>query len=318
MLRTRSVVSIFSIAIMILGASVVSGQNFPNKPIRILTGSAGGGNDAASRLIAGGISGSLGQPVIVENRNSAVLSAEVVANAPPDGYTLLLAGDLLWLGPLLRGQTDAIRDFSPISILLITPNILVVHPSLPVKSVKELIALAKARPGELNYASAPEGSPDHIAGELFKSMTGVNIVNVHYKGSATVTAVAGGEVQLMFGGVFLVSAHIKSGRLRALAVTSTHPSALVPGLPTVAASGLPGYEVVSFISMWAPAKTPVAIVNQLNREIVRFLGTTEAKYKYLNLGVEVVASSPEEHAAKIKSRITVIGKLIKDAGIKVD
>jgi tripartite-type tricarboxylate transporter receptor subunit TctC len=242
-----------------------------------------------------------------------------VARSAPDGYSLLFGSDIIWLGPLLRGQPDVIREFSPLSLLASAPNILVVHPSLPVKSVKELIALAKARPGELNYSSSGAGSTDHIAGELFKNSTGTNIVWIPFKGSgAAAVAVAAGEVQVMFGGVFLVSPYIKSGRLRALAVTSVQPSALAIGLPTIAASGIPGYELVSTDSMYAPANTPPAIINQLNQEIVRFLRTKEAQEKYLALGSEVVASSPEEHAAQIKSRIATIGKLIKDAGIKVE
>ena len=179
--------------------------------------------------------------------------------------------------------------------------------------------LAKGRPGQLNYSSGAAGSVDHIAGELFKSMTGVNIVWVPFKGSAPpLIAVAGGDVELMFGGVFLVSTHIKSGRLRALAVTSAQPSALVAGLPTMAASGLPDYEIVALDGLYAAAKTPAAIINRLNQEIVRFLRTKEAQEKYLILGADVVASSPEEHVAKIRSRITTVGKLIKDAGIKIE
>jgi tripartite-type tricarboxylate transporter receptor subunit TctC len=304
---------------MTLGTGAVCGQNFPVKPIRILTGSAGGSNDSAARLIAGGISGPLGQPVIVENRASVALAAPAVAQSPPDGYTLVSAGDLIWLGPLLRGQPDAIREYSPITILASAPNVLVVHPSLPVKSVKELIVLAKARPGDLNYSTSSAGGIDHIAGELFKSVAGVKVVWVPFKGGAPSTiAVVAGEVQLAFLGVFLVSPHVRSGRLRALAVTSAQPSALVAGLPTMAASGVPGYELVGIDAMYAPAKTPVAVVTRLNQEIVRFLRTPEAKEKYLLLGGEVVGSSPEEHLEKLKSRIATIGKLIKEAGIKVD
>jgi len=319
MSTARSVVSICSVAMMMLGVGVVYGQNFPSKPIRILTGSAGGSNDAAARLIAGGISGPLGQPVIVENRASVALAAPIVAQSPPDGYTLVSAGDLIWLGPLLRGQSDAIRDFSPISMMASAPNVLVVHPSLPVRSVKELIALAKARPGELNYSTSSAGGVDHLAGELFKNTTGVNVVWVPYKGGNPSTiAVVSGEVQLAFLGVFLVSPHVKSGRLRGLAVTSSQPSELAAGLPTLAASGVPGYEIVGIDAMYAPAKTPAAVVHRLNEEIVRFLKTPQAKAKYLILGGEVVASSPEEHLAKIQSRVTTIGKLIRDAGIKID
>ncbi len=324
------------LAMIVLGADVVSGQTtstgsgqttstgsgqaYPNKPVRIFTGSAGGGNDTAARLLSQGISGPLGQPVIVENRGSVALAAPIVAQSPPDGYSLVLAGDLLWLGPLLRDNAlSALRDFSPISMMASAPNVLVVHPSLPVKTVKDLIALAKTRPGELNYGTGSIGGIEHISAELFKSMTGVKLVQIFYKGASTAAiALAGGEVQVMFGGVTVTTPHIKSGRVRVLAVTSEQPSALVVGLPTLAASGLPGFELVGIDAMYAPAKTPVAVINQLNREIVRFLGTTEAKEKYLNLGAEVIASSPEEHVAKLNSRIITIGKVIKDAGIKIE
>lgn len=314
-------VAVRSLAVVLvsLGAGVACGQNFPVKPVRIYTGSAGGSNDTAVRLIAQGIAGPLGQPVIIENRGSGALAAPIVAKSPPDGYSLLFGSDIIWLGPLLRGQSDAMREFSPVSLVASAPNILVVHPSLPAKSVKELIALAKARPGDLNFSSSGAGSTDHIAGELFKSLTGINMVWVPFKGSAAgAIAVAAGEVQLMFGGVFLVSPHVKSGRLRALAVTSVQPSALAAGLPTIAESGVAGYELVSTDSLFAPANTPAAIVNQLNQEVVRFLRTKDAQERYLTLGSEVVASSAEEHAAKLKSRIVAIGKLIRDAGIRVD
>ena len=318
MLTQRIIAGGLSVAMIVLVVSVASAQNYPSKPIRIYTGDAGGNNDNASRLIASGISGPLGQSVIVENR-SALISVDVVAKAPADGYSLVVSGNLIWLGPLLFGQVDAMRDFAPISILASQPNILVVHPSLPVKSVKDLIALAKARPGELNYSMGPVGGTDHLGAELFKSMAGIKVERIAYKGASAATiALIGGEVQLMFGGVFLVNSNVKAGRVRALAVTSPQPSILAPGLPTMAASGLPGYELDTATAIYAPAKTPSAIINQLNREIVRFLKTKEAQEKYLTLGAEVIASSPEEHAAILKSRMAAMTKVIKDAGIKVE
>ena len=318
LITTRSMVLIFSLAVIVLGASVGHTQNYPGKPIRIYTGNAGGGNDAAARLIAQGISGPLGQPVIVENRGG-VISVPIVAQAPPDGYSLLFGGDLLWLGPLLQGQSDPIRDFSPISMLASAPFVFVVHPSLPVKSVRDLIALAKARPGQLNYATSGSGGIDHLGMELFRSMTGIDIVRVNYKsGSQAVVGLLSGEVHMSIRGTVQVSTNIKLGKLKALAVTSAQPSALVVGLPTMAASGLPGYELVGTDAMYAPAKTPAAIINQLNREIVRFVKTPEASEKYLNLGAEIVGSSPEEHIATLKSRIAIMGKLIRDAGIKAE
>ena len=319
MFTTRSAVSAFSLAILVLGASVASGQNYPIKPIRIYTGSPGGSNDSASRLVASGITGPLGQPVVIENRGATPLSMESVAKAPPDGYSLIVAGDVMWLGPLLRGQPSEMGNFAPISMMASAPNILAVHPSLPVKSVKDLIALAKARPGELNYSSGSIGGIDHLSAELFKSMTGTKIVQVIFKGAVPAgISLAGGEVQMMFGGVTVTTPHMKSGKVRALAITSPQPSALAAGLPTLAASGLPGFDLVGLDCIYTTAKTPAAIVNRLNQEVVRFLKTKEAQEKYLNLGAEVIASSPEEHAATLNSRITVIGKVIKDAGIKVE
>jgi len=297
---------------------VVSGQEYPSKSIRIVTAAAGGGSDFTSRVVAQGISGPLGQPVIVDNR-TAILAAEAVLKAPPDGYTLLVTGTSFWVGPLLqKAPYDAVRDFAAVVQIAREINLVAVHPSVPAKSVKELIALAKARPGELNYALTVVGSSNHLSAELFKSMAGVNIVGIAYKGSAAgITALISGEVQLSINDAGLVSPHVKSGRLRALAVTSAEPSALVPTLPTVAASGLPGYEAVSMTGLWAPAKTPGTILNRLNQEIVRFLRTAEAKEKFLNNGAETVGSSPEQFASTIISDIAKWGKVIKDAGIKV-
>ena len=324
MLTTRHVVSIFSVAMMVLGASVVSGQNYPNRPIRIITGLIGGSTDVAARLTAQGISGPLGQPVIVENRPT-IVTAETAAKATPDGYTLLLAGDILWIGPLLRDekaraqQPDPIRDFAPISMLASAPNVVVVHPAFPAKSIKELIALAKAKPGGLNYGTSTPGGNPHLGGEMFNTMAGVKLVPIPYKGSGEITAaVIGNQVHVGIVGAGSVAAHVKSGRLKALAVTTLKSSAMAPGVPTVAESGLPGFELISIFAMYAPAKTPAAIVNRLNQEIVRFLRTPEAQEKYLAFGAEIMASSPKEHAEKIKSQMISMGKVIKAAGIKID
>ena len=274
----------------------------------------------AARLIAQGISGPLGQPVVVENR-PPFITTETVAKAPPDGYSMLLNGSIVWVLPLLQKNVpwDPLRDFSPLTLVSSAPLTLVVHPSLPVKSVKELIALAKARPGKLDYSSAGQGVPPQIAAELFKSMAGVNIVSVNYKGSGeALTALIAGEVQVAFGNAAPVTPHITSGKLRALAVTSSEPSKLAPGLPTVAASGLPGYEYVSVIVMLAPAKTPEAIIRRLNQEIVRALNNPDVKQKFLDFGVESRSSSPEELAATVKTDMARMGKVIKDAGIKAE
>ena len=316
MLTTRLVVSIFSAGMIMLGTGMVSGQDYPSKPIRIITGSAGGPQDFAARAVAQGLTGAWGQPVVVSNQASTMINVPTVSKSPPDGYTLLVAGETYWTGVLLQGNQPNPGDLSSISILSGETNALIVHPSLPVKSVKELIALAKARPKQLNFAAATLGSVQHLAGLLFNVRAGVDIVPVSYKGTgAAANGVISGEVQLGFLNLGSVSTYIKSGRLRALAVTGLQPSALMPGVPTVAASGMPGYDMTSALSFYAPPKTPVAIINQLNREAVRTLKKPEVKDRFLDLGSDVIASSPEELTDRIKYIITVMGKLIKDAGI---
>jgi tripartite-type tricarboxylate transporter receptor subunit TctC len=295
-------------------------QNYPVKPIRFVTGGIGGSSDFTARVLVQEISSPLGQPIIVDNHPSGVIPGQLVSRAAPDGYTLLVASSLFWVGPLLQKTPyDVVRDFSPITITEISPSTVVVHPSLPVRSIKDLIALAKAKPGELNYGTTAIGSGSYLAGELFKSMAGVNIVRIMYSGSAaaTISALLAGETQVQFGGGASMS-HIKSGRLRALAVTSSQPSALFPDLPTVAASGLPGFEAVSITTVFAPARTPEAIIKRLNQEIVYALKKEDVKAKFFNSGVETVGSSPEQLAATVKVEMARWGKVIKDAGIKID
>lgn len=307
-----------------LGALCVGaafGQNYPVKPVRIVTAEPGGGNDFAARVLAQGLTRSLGQQVIVDNRGGAggAIAAEVAAKAPPDGYTLLLYAGNIWTIPLLRKNVpyDFVADFAPVTWVARSPNTVVVHPSLPVQSVKELIALAKARPGQLNYASGGSGSSTHLSVELFKSMAGVNIVRVPYKGNApALNDLIAGQVQVMFVTAATVTPHLTSGRLKALAVTSVEPSVLAPGLPTVAASGLPGYESISIYGLFAPSRTPAAIIRLLNQESAQFLKTAEVKERFFKVGVETVGSSPEEFAAVIKSDMTKMAKVIKDAGIR--
>ena len=319
MLKRRFAAGMFSAGVMVLGAGMVSGQNYPSKPVRIVTSPAGGGSDYVSRLIASGLTGSLGQQVIVENRPSGVIPGETVAKAPPDGYILLVGADILWTTPLFQKTPyDILKDFAPIALTGRTPIVVVVHPSLPVKSIRELIALAKARPGVLNYASGPAGSSLHLAAELFKNLAGVNVVRIPYKGGGpAVVALVGGEVELMFAPSGVAFPHLLSGRLRGLAVGSTQQSLLFPDLPTVAAAGLPGFVAASLYGIFAPAGTPAAIINRLNHEIVQLLNNTDMKEKFLKAKIEPVGSSPEELAATMKSDIARNSKLIKDAGIRV-
>jgi len=304
--------------LMIVSAGVASSQDFPNRPIRIVATGAGGAGDFTARIMAQGIAGPIGQQVIVDNRATNIIASETVFKAPPDGYTLLLNSNNFWLGPLLQKTPyDPIRDFLVITLTDESPNILVVHPSLPVKSVKELIALAKAKPGELNYASGSTGGGGHLSGELLKYMAGINIVRVPYKSSGPgLIDLMGGRLHFMFPSA-AVAPHVKAGRLRALAVTSAKPSALFPELPTVAAS-VPGYELVGLNGLFAPAKTPDAIINRLNQEMVRYLRTADAKERFFNAGSDVLGNSPPEAAATIKSDLSRMTKLITDAGIKAD
>jgi len=319
MLIPRFVVVTAAAVVISVVADVTSGQDYPNRPVRVVTSAAGGGSDFAARMVAQGIAGPLGQQVIVDNRTSSILSSEFVSKAPPDGYTLLVNGAIVWINPLLTKAPYEVSDFSPISQIERAVNIVVVNPSLPVKSIKELIGLARAKPGAMNAGVTSPGSSIHLATELFKAMAGVNIVSVPYKGAAqAITDVISGEIQLMFTVTATGMPLVKSGKLRALAVTSATPSALTPGLPTVAASGVPGYESIGLSGIWAPAKTPAAIINRLNQEIVRTLHLPDVKEKFFNSGVETVGSSPQEFAALIKADIARMEKVIKEAGIRIN
>ncbi len=302
----------------ILLGGLASAQTFPVKPVRIVTGGAGGGNDVASRLIAEGLTESFHQQVFVENRASGFAPAETVAKAPPDGYTMVLSGRSHWMAPLtvsIKVPYDPITDFAPITIPATTPNVLVVHPSLPVNSVKDLIALAKAKPGQLNYGAAGQGSGVHLAAELFRSMADINIAHINYRAMGPVYVdLMAGQIQIVFGSAPGVMPYVKSGRLKGLAVSSGKRSALAPGLPTIAASGLPGYDFTSPFGMFAPAATPQPIINRLRDEIVRVLNTPEMKDRFFKAGLEVVGSTPEELATLVKSEIEEFAKILKKPG----
>lgn len=301
-------------------ASIACAQDYPNKPIRIVTSEAGGGNDVQARLIAQGLAVAFGEQVIVDNRPSGVIPGETVAKAPPSGYTLLLYNNVLWTGPLLQSAPyDTLRDFAPVVTITKAANVLVVNPALPVNSVADLIALAKAKPGQLNYGSSGTGASNHLAGELFRSMAGINIVRINYKGAGpALNALFANELQLMFPTAGAVAPHMKSGRLKVLAVTSAEPSPLAPGVPTMAAAGLPGYESIATYGVFAPARTQRAIIDRLNEEVVRFLARPDVKEKFLNLGLETVGGPPEQLVAAVKSEIARMSKVIRDAGIRAE
>jgi tripartite-type tricarboxylate transporter receptor subunit TctC len=314
-------VTVFSVCLMLVGVGTLTAQDYPNKPVRIVTAAPGGSIDFTARLIAQGLAGALGQQVVVENRVGGVLPGDLVSKAPPDGYTLMVHGSGHWLAPYMQDKVpyDPVRDFAPITQPVSLPHMIVVHPSLPVKSIKDLIALAKARPGALNDASTGIGSATYVAAQLFKSMAGINMVSVAYKGSApALSALLSGEVQVMFAATAAGTPLVKARRLKALAVTSAAPTALAPDLPTVAASGLPGFEATSIYGMFAPAKTPANIINRLNQETVRALNRPDTKEKFFNAGADVVAGTPEQLAAAIKSEMTVLGKVIRDLGIRTE
>jgi tripartite-type tricarboxylate transporter receptor subunit TctC len=296
-------------------------QDWPTKPLRMLTAELGGGSDLSARLIAQGLSGGLGQQVIVDNRVGGVIIADIAAKSAPDGYTLFTYSSTLWLIPFMRKETpyDPVKDFAPITLVGSSPMVLVTHPSVPAASMKELIALARAKPGELNFASGPSGAIPHLAGELFKAMAGINIVHIGYKGvGLAVTDVIGGRIQMMFPNASAALPQVKAGRLRAHAVTSAKPSALAPGLPTVAESGLPGYECVAMYAVFVPAKTPAALVKRLNKEIVDVLNRPDIREKFLTASTEIVASSPQGLADTMKSEMTRMGKVIKAAKISAE
>ncbi len=312
------------LAVMLTAASISAavGQNYPYKPIRMLSGEAESGGDITGRLIGQKMASSLGQPMIMDNRGgSIVIPTMMMVKAAPDGYTVLLYAGSVWLLPFLQDGVpyDPVRDFSPITLASSSPNVVVVNPLVEARSIRELIALAKAKPGGLNYSSSTIGSSSHLAGALFNSMAGVNIQNIPYKGSGpAAVALVGGEVQVMFSNTGVVTPHLKAGRVRALAVTSAQPSALLPDLPTVAASGLPGYEVATIFGIFAPAKTPSAIINKLNQEMVRALRMSDVKEKLLSVGIDAIGSSPAELASTMKADMARMGTVIKTLGIRAN
>jgi tripartite-type tricarboxylate transporter receptor subunit TctC len=305
------------VILIILMASMLSthasAQSYPNKPIRIITAEAGSNADTLARVISQGISPPLGQQLVVENHpGSVVIAAGLVAKAPADGYTVLVYGPGVWTVALIQDVPyDPVKDFAPVSLVLSSMHVLSVHPSLPARSVKELVTLAKAKPGQLNNSSSGVGTAVYFAAELFKAMAKVQIVRVDYRGAGSALyALLAGEVDLMLPTTDAVAPHIRSGKLRALAVTGAQPSVLFPKLPTVGAT-VPGYESVSALGLLAPAATPAAIVGRLNAEVIRLFSRPEVADKYVSSGVGVVASSPDAYAARIKSDMALLGPLIK-------
>jgi len=304
-----------------LAASTAVAQSYPAKPIRMLAPEPGGGNEVAGRLIARGLSEALGQNVVVENRGTAsgAIAGEIVAKAAPDGYTVLYYGSSIWLLPYLRDKVpfDPLRDFTPISLATSNPFFLFVHASVPARTAAELIAYAKSKPGELRFGAAGAGAATRLSAELFNRMAGVDIMRVSYKGAGlAANALASGEVQVMFGSVGLGMAYAKAGRLKVLGAATSKPSALAPDVPTIASTGLPGFEAASLSGMFAPARTPPALVKRLNAEILRVLGRADLKERFFAAGIEPVGSSPEEFGAIVRAEQAKWGKLIRELEIR--
>lgn len=308
-------------ALMLSGATAA--QSYPVKTVRMVVGfPPGGPTDVLARIVSQKLGEAWGQQVIVDNRAGAsgMIGAELVARAAPDGYTLLMVPVTFAVTPSLFSKMnyDSERDFAAVAQVAAAPFILVVHPTLPVKSVKELVALTRARPGQLNYASASTGGMPHLAGELFNLMAGVKMVHVPYKGAAPATTdLLAGQVQLMFNNMLSAMPQVKSGRLRALAVTSTRRSNALPELPAIAET-LPGYEASGWYGLLAPAATPREAVARINGETSRIMKLPEVAQRLAGDGVEAVGTTPEQFSAYLRAEIAKWGKIVKTAGIKAD
>ena len=310
----------------VLFASSVAGaqpQSYPSKPIRfVVPYPAGGPLDTVARLLGQKVGESVKQPVIVDNKPGAGgnIGADAVAKSPPDGYTILMGAVATHaINPTLYAGIpyDAAKDFIPVTQVASTPNVLVVNPSVPAGTVREFIAYAKANPGKLNYASPGPGSGAHLAGELLKSSAGVEMVHVPFNGIApAVTAVVAGDVQVMFAGSTSAMPHVATGKLRALGVASPKRMVSTPALPTLDESGLPGFDVTSWYSIVAPAATPPAVIERLQKEIAKALDTLDVKAKLAGLGAEPVGNTPSEFAAMIRNESAKWGKIVKDANIR--
>lgn len=299
-------------------------QSWPAKPIRlIVTYPPGGGADTVARLLSPKLGEYLGQPILVDNRPGAsgTIGAELVAKSPADGYTLMLDASSYAVNPSLYPKLayDPLKAFKPVSVLVLFPNMLVVNPEVPAKSVGELIALAKAQPGRIAYASSGNGSAQHLAAELFRQRAGLDMVHVPYKGGGpALQDVMGGQVPVFFANMASGLSHVKSGKLRVLAVTGAKRSASLPDVPTVAEAGIPGYEVYEWNAVFAPAATPEAIVKRLHAEIAKTLALPEVRDRITALGGEIVATSPAEAERWLRTQIDVWSRVVKTAGIRLD
>jgi tripartite-type tricarboxylate transporter receptor subunit TctC len=314
---------VFLAVVLVLLSLNSHAQGWPSKPLRyIVPYPPGAFNDSLARIMSAELPKHLGQPVIVENKpgGNTLIGTEAAVKSPPDGYTLFGAAlPFSVIQSLYKLSFDVTKDFAPITLAGTTPNLLVANPNVPVNSVRELIAAAKAKPGGLNYASTGNGSSNHLSFELFKSMTGTQVTHVPYKGSApAVTDLIAGQVQLMFDNTPNVLPHVKAGKLKALAVSSKKRSVLAPEVPTVDEAGVPGYDVTVWFGILAPAGTPKEIVQRLNAEMVKVMRTPEVMDRFQKAGVDTVASSPEEFGTFLKGEVSRWAKVVQDANIKAD
>lgn len=305
-----------------LPLSVLAQESYPSRTVRmIVSTAAGAANDLQARIIAQELSARWGRPVVVENRVGAgtVIGNDIVAKAPADGHTLLMTPSALAIGPATYKKLpyDVMRDFAPVTQTVVLPNVMALHPSVPARSVKQFIALAKTRPGEILFASSGVGTNAHLAMEHFASMAQIRLIHVPYKGgAASDTALAGGEVAVKAASVSQAMPYVRTGRLHALGVTSSRRLASEPDLPTIAEGGLPGYEAVAWHALLAPAKTPQNIVDKLYKDVGTILRTPWIKQRFADEGSEVVASPPEEFAAFLKTEIVKWSKVAKAAGLQ--
>jgi tripartite-type tricarboxylate transporter receptor subunit TctC len=298
---------------------------YPDKAIKLVVpASPAGAADFFSRIVGVPLGQALGQPIVIDNRAGAsgTIGADAVAKSPPDGYTLLMAQSTsVAIAPHMYRKLgyDTLKDFTPVTLVAIAPNILVVHPSVKANTVKELIALAKAKPDALNFGSAGNGAPSHLAGVMFRNMAGVEMTHIAYKGSGpAVNALLAGEVQVMFAPIVAVLQQIKAGRLKAIALTSATPSAAMPDLPTIAQTGLPGYDISSWFGIFAPANTPQPIIDRLYKETSKIVNTPEMKKRFIDEGAEAVGNTPAKFAAFFKSEYTRFEKVVKDSGAVIE
>ena len=312
-------------AVLLMAAALTHAQSFPVKPVRVITPfTAGSAIDTLARVVGQKLGDTWGQQVVIDNRIGAngIIGTEAAAKAPADGYTVYLGNiSTLAVNPhlYLKLPYDALRDFAPVTLAATIPVVLVVHPSLPVKSVRELIALAKAHPGQLNYASGGTGSAQHLPMEMLRVETGINIVHVPYKGlGPAFSDVLGGQVPMMFTGVSNVVPYMKTGRLRVLAIGSPKRSATLPDVPTVAEAGVPGFDFDSWTGYLVPVGTPRELIVKLHADITRTLVAPEVRDKLVTLGFDLVGGTPEAFATLIRNDIARFGKLIKAAGIKAE